>query len=180
MDPEIERLVYQMRKEVYRDLEKGKEIMPRGWFFVNGKLGAVEIAIPFVERFFDSPQTKDLLSSYVAKKWAEYKWKGSYSLLAVVIMSDQWVTMRSTEGMSDEEVNEMIERSGPPRNDKNKMEFITFMVFMVDVKKAYLFRYIREKGRIRWAEEMEDIELADFGRFKDMYPKQVEAPQSNV
>lgn len=173
MDAAIERLVFQIRKEVYRDLEKGKEIMPKGWFFVNGKLGPTEIIIPGVEKFFTSGQMKDLLTRYVAQKWGEYRGKGNYDLLAVVIMSDQYVVQRSTEGMSTEEAIAMHGKV-LPRNEKDRMDCISFMIFMPDAKKGYMFRYVREKRRVKWVDPMEDIELADFGRFKDMYPKHLQ------
>jgi hypothetical protein len=174
MDPAIERLVYHVRKEVYRDLEKGKVIMPRGWFFVQGRLGPTEIMIPFVERFFDSPQTKDLLSTYVAKKWGEYKGKGNYGLLAVVLMSEQWFVQRERHGMTTEEAIAKYQKAGAPSDQKDRRESVTFMVFMADSKRLFMFEYTRDKGRVKWGVQMDDIEMADFGRFKDMYPKQVE------
>ncbi len=175
----MERLVYQNRKEVYRDLEKGKQIMPKGWFFVQGKLGPTEIMIPFVERFFDSPQSKVMLPNYVSKKWSEYKGKGNYGLLAVVIMSDQWFVKKPMEDMTKEEI---IAKYGSMtlRNEKDKRSAVNFMVFMADSKRTFMFEYIRDKGHVKWGEQIDDIEMADFGRFKDMYPKQVEDSQSKV
>lgn len=172
MLPEVENLVYKVRKEIYNDLKRGKEIAPKGYFFVRGQRGAIEIMIPGIEGFVENAQTIALLPRYIQFKWNQYKGKANYELLAVMVMADTYVVTRNVKDLTDEQA-ERRARSIVVRHAKDKIDVIYFFIYTPSKKKGYKFPYYREGGgRIRWGDPIEDINLVA-GTLWDMFPKEI-------
>jgi hypothetical protein len=175
MIPEIDSLIHKLRKEVYAELQKKQEIKPKVYFFVAGKNGPSEIIIPGAEWFFRSGDTKNMLPGYIRVKWEEYRVKVKQPLLAVMIMSDIWWVVRPIQDMNQEQIEEVATNT-LPRNQPDRKQAISFMVYDKTEGKNYMFEYIREGKHLHWGEIMEDIKLADWGRFAYIFPKDIADP----
>lgn len=174
MNPVIEQLILKKRKEIHKLLQAGKDVRPDVYFIVRHKDIESEIIIPNTEKYFGGPEMKELLPGFIRDKWAQYKAKSSsMKLVAVVLVTDSYVSVKKREGeMSDAEAFEK-HRYITPSKDPNAIEVICFWVHGETERKNYFYPYEKRGRNIVFVPnaELQEAETSRFGRWANLYPK---------
>jgi hypothetical protein len=96
MNELIKTMIDRRMKDVRNRLRNGKEIKPEGFFFVSAGGRQSEIMIP----------------GYIAGKWRQYSEKTPMELIAVILMTDTWMSKDPSQPS--------------PRQDPKRQEAINF------------------------------------------------------
>jgi len=165
MNPVIEELILKKRKEVYKTLSLHREVRPSVFFIIEKDGLATEVVIRGAETFFESNLGKHMLKDFIALKWMDYQSKGSYTLLATVVISDSWLSIK--KGSNIDDLGAIV----PPSQDPNRKEAIVFAVQTPTEKMAIYYPYEKKGKNIVFGEPFRDFQEIG-GRLFDLFPHQ--------
>lgn len=165
MIAEIEQLILKRRRKVYEVLKAKKSVKAEGYFIVKTKGEISEIMIPGVEHFITTPQMKNQLEGFIIQKWSQYSAKFEMELLAVVLMTD----CKMLKG-SHKKGEPIKQPDLSPCQDPNSIDVLVFTVRTSDDGRCYNYHYVFENGRLRFTEELENVELEPSSRLYRIWP----------
>lgn len=174
MEDQLEDFIKKRKRELSKKLYKNKPIDMAGFFLIKTPMGLHEIIIPGVKAF---QENKQALRPYIKEKWKAYHQKGGYDLIAFVLESHVFMSMKAApENISESERaawgrKQAEELTYMPSDDPKAITGIGFWIYFQNTVVGYVYPYAWKGKHVVFQKAMDNFELEDFGNFgTTMFP----------